>query len=284
MPVIYIDVLLILNLWADFLLLSLTARICHVPTRRWRLVCGAGVGALLCLLLFLPPLHWSISILVRLIGTVVLVGITFGFVGWRTFAKRFLTLTVLSAGFAGLATAFWYMAAPAGFMVINGVVYYDAPASVLIVFTVISYLLILLYERLRRRRAPHNRLYSLTVRENGKALTCRLLYDSGCTLREPFSGTPTLIIDRVAVMNILPKNWLEETETARHRKVRFVPFKTVGGEGVLPAFCPQVMEITDKKGNRWDISGAFLAVSDDLGHGEYTALCGTDIGDILEGR
>lgn len=36
MPVIYIDVLLALNLWIDFILLLATARILRLPRRRWR--------------------------------------------------------------------------------------------------------------------------------------------------------------------------------------------------------------------------------------------------------
>ena len=45
MPVIYIDVLLALNLFIDFLLLSVTARIRRRPHRRWRTVLGALFGA-----------------------------------------------------------------------------------------------------------------------------------------------------------------------------------------------------------------------------------------------
>ena len=45
MPVIYIDVLLALNLWIDFILLLATARILRLPRRRWRMVLGALLGA-----------------------------------------------------------------------------------------------------------------------------------------------------------------------------------------------------------------------------------------------
>lgn len=283
MPVVYIDVLFLLNLWIDFLLLSLTARICRVPARRIRLVLGAAAGAALCVLLFLPPLSFWLSLVIRTLGTVLLTVISFRLYSFLMFVKLFTTFSVASAVFSGIATALWYTVAPAGFMVVGGVVYYDAPASLLIVFTAVSYVVILLYERLRRRTAPKNRVYTLEIQENGKQLVCSLLYDSGCTLKEPFSGRPALVIDRLAVETLLPRNWLEDAAVARDCGVRFIPFETVGGEGALPAFCPQKMYVTDKKGGRWDVSGSFLAVSDALGHGEYTAICGTDIGDLLGG-
>ena len=282
MPVVYIDVLFLLNLWIDFLLLSLTARLCRVPARRGRLVLGAVVGAALCVLLFLPPLSVWLSLVIRILGTVLLTVVTFRWYSWRIFWKLLIVFAMVSAVFSGVATALWYTVAPAGFMVVGGVVYYDAPASLLIVFTAISYAVILLYERLRRRTAPKNRVYILEIQENGKQLVCSLLYDSGCTLKEPFSGRAALVIDRLAAETLLPDGWLEDAALARACGVRFIPFETVGGEGALPAFCPERMIITDKKGGRFDVSGSFLAVSDALGHGEYTALCGTDIGDIIE--
>ncbi len=282
MPVVYIDVLFLLNLWIDFLLLSVTARICRTPVRRVRLVIGAAAGALLCLLLFLPPLTVWLSLAIRALGTVLLTVITFRLYAWRMFWRLLVTFSVVSAVFSGIATALWYTLAPKGFMVVGGVVYYDAPASLLIVFTAVAYVCILLYERLRQRTAPRNRVYTLTIRENGKQLVCSLLYDSGCSLKEPFSSRPALVIDRVAATSILPQGWDDDAVQAKDCKMRFIPFETVGGEGVLPAFCPQSMCITDKKGGRWDISGSFLAVSEALGNGEYTAICGTDIGDMIE--
>lgn len=282
MPVVYVDVLFLVNLWIDFLLLSVTARLCRVPCRRGRLVVGALLGAALCLLLFLPPLTVWQTILLRVLGVVLLTMVTFFRKPWRTLVKVGITFFVVSALFSGIATALWYTLAPSGFMVVGGVVYYDAPASLLIVFTAVSYGVILLYERLRRRVAPQNRLYTLTVHENDKQVVCTLLYDSGCSLKEPFSGRPSLLIDQTAVTSLLPQGWTREAAVAGAYRMRLIPFETVGGEGVLPAFCPQKMEITDTHGKRWDISGCYLAVSERLGHGEYTALCGTDIGDLLE--
>ena len=56
MPVIYLDVLLFLNLFADFWLLSSVARLLHIPHRGLRIVGGAAAGAAASLILLLPPL------------------------------------------------------------------------------------------------------------------------------------------------------------------------------------------------------------------------------------
>ena len=171
----------------------------------------------------------------------------------------------------------WYFLAPAGFLVVNGVIYYDAPAALLILLTSISYAAVCVWEHCLRKRAPRGRRFRLLLQSGGKTLVCSCLYDTGSTLREPFSGSPAVLIDRTAAKGILPA----DLQDGKMRHVRYVPFKSLGGAGLLPAFLPEKMEIADENGNRCDISGSYLAVCEELGHGEYTALVGTDIGELL---
>lgn len=281
MPVIYIDVLLILNVWVDFLLLSATARLRRLPVKRWRLLLGAICGAAGSCLLFLPPLSVWAALLLRAIGTVLLVLISFPVSSRRVFSRNLLTFLVLSAAFSGLMTMLWYLAAPDGFLVVNGVVYYDAPAGALIVGTAFSYAVICLFEYCFRRRAPKNRQYQLRLRHQGKTLVCSCLYDSGSTLREPFSGRPAVVMDRAAAEGVLPTEWPPETASLSADRFRFVPFQTLNGEGLLPAFQPEQMAIIGSDGSARDITGSYLAICDSLGDGEYTALVGTDIGDLI---
>ncbi len=284
MPVIYIDVLFILNLWADFLLLSATARLRHLLVKRWRLLLGAGCGALLSVALFLPPLQWWQAILVRVCGTVMIVLVTFSFVSKRHFISTVFLFFVLSAMFAGGATMLWYFVAPSGFLTIHGVIYYDAPASLLIVFTAVSYVGVCIWERISRRRAPLNRMCRLMVAHGDKTVVCDCLYDSGCTLREPFSGKPAVVMEKGAASPFSSCLQYENTESSAYGSLRFVPFRSLGGEGLLPAFLPERMTVS-YGGKERDISGCYLAVSEQLTNGEYVALVGTDIGDLLtEGR
>ena len=80
MPVIYIDVLLALNLFIDFLLLSAVARILRLPYRRLRLVAGAAAGSAFSAVLFLPPLPAPVSILIRAACACIIIKIAFR---WR---------------------------------------------------------------------------------------------------------------------------------------------------------------------------------------------------------
>lgn len=68
MPVIYLDVLVVLNWFIDFLLLSSTSRILRLPFKRWRLVLGALLGGISSCLIFLPAMPFYLSMLVKLAG------------------------------------------------------------------------------------------------------------------------------------------------------------------------------------------------------------------------
>ncbi len=283
-PVIYIDVLFILNFWVDFLLLSATARLRRLPVKRWRLLVGAAVGAVGSCVLFLPPMGLLPACLLRVGGTVLLTLIAFPISSRRAFAGLLLTFVVLSAAFSGLMTMLWYFVTPDGFLVVNGVVYYDAPAGVLIIATAVSYLAVCLFEYAFRRRAPRNRRYQLRLRHRGKTVVCACLYDSGSTLREPFSGNPAIVIDHAAAAGLLPPTWPPKEAGSVAEHFRFIPFKTLSGEGLLPAFQPDYMAIACPNGDMRDITGSYLAICDELGHGEYSALIGTDIGDLITER
>lgn len=272
MPVIYIDILFILNVWVDFLLLSATARLTRVAPKGWRLLLGAVCGGVLSVILFLPPLHWAVALLIRMAGTVALALIAFPYQGKRQFFKGCFTLLLLCAVFAGLATMLWYFVAPAGFLTVNGVIYYDAPASLLIVFTAVSYVAVCLFEKFLRRRAPENRLYRLTVSHQGKTVVCDCLYDSGCTLREPFSALPAVVMEQDAAIPLIPEK----------EQMRYIPFRSLASEGLLPAFRPEKM-VFSHNGKTWDMSGCYLALCEQPFREEYAALVGTDMGERMTG-
>ena len=135
--VIYIDVLLAVNGWIDFLLLLGVRRMTGGVGSSWRLAVGALVGALSCLTLFLPLLPVWLTLLLRLAAAMLMVAVAFRRGSWRDWGRRVLLLFSLSAGLAGLCGALYFFVAPQGFYVFNGVVYYSVPPLLLVVLTVV---------------------------------------------------------------------------------------------------------------------------------------------------
>lgn len=294
MPVIYIDVLLAINLLIDFLLLSATAYLLHIPVKRRRLVLGAGLGAASAGIIFLPELPVPVTLLIKLATAALLVAIAFPKKGWRAYIKQLLVFFGVSTLFAGVAFALWTALTPPDMAVINGVVYYDVPPLWLVVFSVASYGLLRLYDRLFRKKAPRTGVYRLRIDGGAGMVELNALYDTGHHVTEQFSGSPVAIVRYEAIASCLPANLRESlflllegqgddlsAHAALKSRLRLIPFHSMGGEGVLPAFRPVGMTLSDGKGHTVRVDGAYVAVSHRLKSREYEGLIGSELTDQL---
>lgn len=277
--VIYIDILLALNWWIDFLLLLGVRRAMGGGARAWRLAVGALAGALSCLVLFLPPMSVWLALLIRLFAAALMVTVAFRCRSWRDWSRRVLLLFALSAGLAGLCGALYFFLAPQGFYVFNGVIYYSVPPLLLVALTVVCYGLLWLSEQFLRRRAPKEHLFRVRLTHGGCQVTFPCLYDSGNHLTEPFSGRPVLVVERDAVQALLTVPPSVE-EMPAEKGWRLVPYDTLGGSGLLPAFLTDSAVVLLRGGER-PLPPCYVAVCDRLGRGEYRGLMGSALGEDL---
>lgn len=278
---IYVDILLALNWWIDYLLLLGVRRRLGGGARPWRLAAGALVGALTCFVLFLPRFSVWLDLAVKLAAALVMIGVAFRWQGWREFVRRSLVLFVLSAGLAGLCGAVYFFVAPDGFYVFNGVVYYGVSPLLLVGFTVLCYGVLWLSDWATRRHAPVGYTFRvrLTVGEQHTDFLC--LYDSGNHLTEPFSGYPVLVVEREVIEPLMTVPSAEELPVGGGW--RLIPYNTVNGGGLLPAFIPtRIAVLTGKE--EVALGVCYVAVCPRLGRGEYRGLIGSALGERLQKR
>lgn len=275
--VIYADILLALNWWLDFLLLSAVRRGAGGVGRSWRLALGALVGGCTCLTLFLPPLSTWLTLLIRLGAAMLMVAVAFGCRPFRDWCRRVLLLFLLSAGLAGLCGALYFFVAPQGFYVFNGVVYYAVSPLLLVALTVVCYGLLWLGEQLLRRRAPREHVFRVCICHEDRRVEFRCLYDSGNHLAEPFSGRPVLVVEQAVAQELftplptvtdLPAGW------------RLIPYDTLSGGGLLPAFVPTSVTAFSR-GCTYPLPPCYVAVCAGLGRGEYHGLMGATMAENL---
>jgi len=269
--------LLALNGWLDFLLLLGVRRFSGGEGRPWRLALGALLGALFSLTLLLPSLPLVWSLMLKLMAAIAMVLVAFRWQGGRFLLRRVVLLFSLSAGLAGLCGALYFFAAPTGLYVYNGVVYYSLPPLLLVGLTVVCYGVLWAGERLMLRRAPAGLRWQVRVTVGAQCEDVLCLYDSGNHLVEPFSGLPVLVLEREVAQRLvtvpasvaqLPAGW------------RVIPFQSIGGEGVLPAFLPDGLARMTPSGYQ-ELGCCYIAVCDRLGRGEYRGLAGSALGDSL---
>lgn len=277
MPIIYADVLIALNWLIDYFLLSSVAVWLRIPVRRWRVVVAALFGGGCACLIFLPPLPLLAQVGIDIAVAAVMVLAAFPFHGVIAVGKRTVLLFLISASFSGIVAALSRVTTADFLAVGNGQIYAAVSPLGLAGCAAISYGAIRLYERITRKTIPSGGEYRLRVEDGSGVYEGRALYDTGLHLREPFSGAPVVLVEKAALQPILSQELEAALSSSGGERVRMIPYRSVGGNGLLPAFCPKRVGLRRVGERERDITGVYVAVTETLGRGEYEALVGNDL-------
>ena len=280
MPIIYADILIAINWLIDDLILSATACVLRLTTTRRRLLLAGLLGGISGLIVLLPPQSVTVSLLIKLLCACVLTAVAFPWYGFRSFLKTTVVFFSIAAMFAGILSGIWLHTSGETFLVRNGMVYFSVSPLWLALFAGVSYGAVRVYNRFTRKNAPSNCEYTLVIEHGGKRCSCRALYDTGLHLNEPFSGKPVLVVEREVVFEVADEPLqeallLRQTVGAGYCNVRIIPYRALGNNGLLPAFMPKSITVHAAGKPPRDMSGAYVAVAENLGRGEFRALIGS---------
>lgn len=250
---VYMDVLFLVNLTVDFFLLLATATVRRLDASRFRLLLGAGAGALYSCAVFFPELNLAFTVCGKLAVSALVTAIAFPLRGLRSFLLTFACFHGASALFAGVMMGLELMLQPSSLLFSNGEVYVDLSAGVLILSAAVAYLLLWMGSRLLRQRGGTYRKLTLSV--EGRTVTLSALYDSGNLLTDPLTGASVLVASLRAVSFLLPEEIRPAfasgdlsvlSQSPWGTRVCMIPCTTVTGKGVLPAFRPDRVTVDGK--------------------------------------
>lgn len=238
--VVYIDLLFLLNLTANYLLLLAAGRMAGAALRRWRIGLGAALGALYAVLIFLPGLGWLALWPCKIASGAVMALIAYG--GER----RLLRVTVLffgaSAGLAGAVLGLELLG-NASLTLEHGVFYSQIDLRLLLVLFAACYFVLSLFFR-RVGQHGGGGLVRLEVSLDGGTAQLTALMDTGHSLTDPGDNRPVVVAEAAALSGLLPP-WadpdqpirsVERCHAAGSRQARLIPYRAVGVEcGMLLA-------------------------------------------------
>lgn len=262
MRTIYVDVLLGLNLFINYFLLLAVSKFLVWEAKRGRLLLAAWVGAFYSLTILLPEAPAVLSLLVKLLVSMLLVRIAWPFRGWAPFFKAVAVFYLMNFAFAGFMLAVWYFLAPGGLTIRNSIVYFSVSPLLFLLLTILSYLMIRLLQRFTGRGQVKEEACEVTVFYKGESFSCDACVDTGNQLEEPFSGYPVIVIESGKLGGMRP------AEDA----FRVVPFRAVHSEGLLKAFRPDkvVIRLGEKS---LECKNVYIAISETpLSSGAFSAL------------
>ncbi len=238
--VIYIDMVFLLNLTANYLLLLAGGRMSGAVLRRGRMGLAAALGALYACLVFLPGVGWLAAWPCRAGAGVLMVVTAYG--AGRQLLRSSVMFFGASAGLAGLVLGAELLGS-GPLTTANGVLYSRFDLRLLLVLFVLCYFILSLFFR-RVGRHGGGELVGLDVGLFGRTVHLTALRDTGNTLSDPATNRPVIVADYGAVRAALPAeadpsrpvDSVKRLNAIGVKGARLLPFRAVGTElGLLLA-------------------------------------------------
>lgn len=211
---IYVDVVLFINFSFDLLILLSTSIILKRKTSFNRLLFGSFMGSLSILFLFIKITSFQLFLL-KIIISIIMVLISFGFKSVKYFLKNMLflyTISIILGGFLYyLSCAFSYKN--------TGLVFYFKGLSINYIFLLISSpIIIYIYiKETRSLKQITNNIYKIKLEIDNKTYDLNGFKDTGNNLKDPYFSKPIILVNRK--LNF--KNFI------------VVPYSTASGESAL---------------------------------------------------
>ena len=273
---VYADVLLGVNFLIDYLLLLFCARLSGRRLLRKRMLCGALLGAVTSLVIFLPLLSFWPMTLLKAGTAVLMVRIAYPWLGWKVFLRDSFLFFTVSFLLAGICLGLWLGLGTAGVICYNGVTYFDVSLQTLLISMTAAYLLLTVYARFRA--LPQGEQYTAVLVRGGHQVQLSAIRDSGNRLAEPFSGEPAAVADLRAVQGLLSAEEIaaalcpDRMAGESRAGLRLIPCRTACGTGAMAAFRPDRLVLEGEEGTLM-VEEIWIAVSaEPVGGGEFSLL------------
>lgn len=261
--VIYIDVLLCINIFINTLLLLCVKKFLSLKTSYIRLIICAAVSSVFSLIVFLPRLSGLVLFLLKIIFGVLIVFLTFGKTNVKNFIKRLCVFLFVNIGFCGIIMLFCSLSGNKGLIIFNDVIYMDISPIILLLVTAACYIVTRILQKITGKQESKNIICTLSFYYQNKNYNCIGKTDTGCSLKEPFSSAPVIVINKKIIPNFIP-----QTEN-----MRVIPFQSLGGNGIVYGFKAQRLIINEKEINKI----VYIAICDNIFNGEFDAVINPEV-------
>ncbi len=232
---VYLDSLFLLNFIIDYLLLLVTAKAAGESHRRVRLMAGAGIGASLSALVFLPGFQWLLHPACKVAGGALMVVAAYG--GSPHLLRMGLLFFAFSCALGGGVLLIGLLTGR-GLTFQNGILATSMDLKLVLLSAAICYLVLTLLFR-RTGRHTGRELEPTVVEIEGKRILLTTLHDTGNTLTDPATGRPVLVAEGERMRDLLPRQiWssLRDPAAAMEQcagedfghRLRLIPYRAVG--------------------------------------------------------
>lgn len=248
MNIIYLDTLFFINCVTDYFSLLCAGKISGASLNRIRFGIAACVGGFYACGCVIPNLLWFTHPAIKLVCAILLCLIAFG--KEEHFFRCCITFLTVSAAFGGIFTALSWSD--------GRLLFFPIDLKVLMLTFAAAYFAISTLFR-QYGRVQCREFHAASVTFNSRTVQFTVLKDTGNELYDPISNTAVLICEHRAMAPLFPDIDLSgcqadpytlfdniSSSNTTQGKMRLVPFQTVGGNGLLIGFKPDMIKIDNQ--------------------------------------
>lgn len=215
---VYADLMFLANFIMDGALLLATAWTRKQRVRSWRVAAAASVGSLYVLLMLLPGWTGFYSFAAKLLVSVFMVLIAFGFGSvqglLRNLAAFYLVTFAVAGGIFGL---YYFFLPPADVVraVLFGIFDWSVGYGfIAVAFGFMLWFYIRVFRGAKQKEAMAAHVAQVEVQVGEFKLSCSGLVDTGNQLYDPLTKTPVMVTEASLWKEVLPESWLKKIQTS----------------------------------------------------------------------
>ncbi len=263
MNTIYVDVLVIVNIYVNFLLLKTTAKITRSASVFSRMIVASVYGSLYSLVILAPNLSTSLNLIIKSIAAITIVIIAFGIINTKRVIINSITFFAVNFIFAGGIYAVYTWLKPEFVHYNNACIYIDFSLIVLLVTTAVLYYIVSLIRIIYDKIPDYSDKYAIVIRYKGRSAVFNGLADTGNSLIDFFSGSPVIICSKEAVCSLVGKAFDKDHIEDFPKGFRLIPCSTIVKDDVIPIFRPDEIIICDTENDRQKKVDAVVGIASD---------------------
>lgn len=278
---IYLDILVLLNIYVSYFLLIATAKIMSYKINKWRLFSGCIMGGVFSLII-LFDLHEIEFILIKILMGVSLVLVTFYSKDKLFLIKSGLYFMATNFIYGGMMFFIWFFIKPNIMTFKNGVAYFDISALMITISTIIAYIFVHLFCYILNKRNKQKEVIDIKISLNGREIVTNGFVDTGNKLVDLLTSLPVVVCEFDEIKDIFSDktrdyyskftefSFNESITFEQKKNMRVVNINSINGESCFPAFKPDYIEVYSIK------KDAVIAVTTKkLSDGSYSAILNT---------
>lgn len=233
--IVYIDIVLIENIFMNYIILFATASINKVEIKLIRIFIASLIGGIYAVTAYITDLELYKTLILKILLSITMVYVALNPKTIKKCLKQLIIFYLTSFTFGGTAFALLYFIKPSEILMKNGVYIGAYPLKIAILGGIVGFVTIVVAFKTVRGRITSRNMYCKTrIQIGGKEIQSISMIDSGNLLREPISGNPVVIVETSILQNIIPSQILNNIKEITEGKIEQIPIEYASKLRIVP--------------------------------------------------